>query len=114
MGLLEEITDVERRLAGADPAAYREVCREDAVFLMPGMVVGLDEALTGLTQAGPWDEFALSDAQVRRLGPEASVLLYRFTGRRGEMSYVADMASSYAREEGRWRLVTHQQTPVLP
>lgn len=112
MGLLEEILDIERRLAGGDVAAYRELCRDDAVFLMPGMVAGRDEAITGLEQSAPWDHFELTGADVRRLGSEAAVVFYRFEGRRGEMSYVADMASSYVHEDGRWRLVTHQQTPV--
>ena len=112
MSLLEEIIGIERRLAGGDAAAYREVCRDDAVFVMPGMVADLEQAVSGLEQAGPWDELALTGADVRRLGPDAAVVLYRFEGRRGEMSYAADMASSYVREDGRWRLVTHQQTPA--
>ena len=112
MGLLEEISDIEHRLAGGDPAAYREVCREDAVFLMPGMVAEMDQAVSGLERSGPWDRVELTGADVRRLGADAAVLFYRFEGRRGEMAYVADMASTYVHEDGRWQLVTHQQTPV--
>lgn len=114
MELLEEIVDIERRLAGGDVAAYREVCRDDAVFVMPGMVADLEQAVSGLEQAGPWDEVELTGADVRRLGADAAVVLYRFEGRRGEMSYAADMASSYVHQDGRWRLVTHQQTPAQP
>jgi len=39
------------------------------------------------------------------------VLTYRWRSRRGDSTYAAVMSSVYARRDGAWRLVLHQQTP---
>ena len=113
MQLIDELCASEKHLSSADLDHYRAVCREDALFIMPGLTATLAESIAGLEQSSPWDSFELADVQLRELGPDAAVIIYRFTGRRGEMTYSADMASTYERDAGRWQLVIHQQTPVM-
>ena len=112
MGLREELRASEELLSLGDLDHYRAVCREDAVFVMPGMVATKEEAIAGLEQAPPWDEFSLADVRLRELGVDAAAIVYRFRGRRGTQRYTADMISTYAWSDGRWRLVLHQHTPV--
>lgn len=112
MDLIDHLRASEERQSSADLDHYRDICRADALFIMPGMVASLEESIAGLEQSPPWDSFELTDARLRELGEQAAVILYRFTGRRAEMTYSADMASTYEHTGGRWQLVVHQQTPV--
>lgn|SRR5690348_16157780 len=112
MGALEELSRLEHRLSSGDLRAYDESCADDAVFVMPGMVATKQEAIEGLRNSPPWDDFSISDLQIRQLGDDAAALVYRFRGRRGASSYVADMVSTYVRRDSDWLLVVHQQTPV--
>ncbi|RRD65339.1 nuclear transport factor 2 family protein [Comamonadaceae bacterium OH2310_COT-174] len=112
MSLKDDLLASERRLCTADLDFYRAICRADALFLMPGMTVGLDEALAGLQQTPPWDAFTLAEVQVRALGRDAAAISYRFEGNRGHQRYVAYMTSTYVRSEQGWQLVVHQQTPA--
>ncbi len=61
-----------------------------------------------LASGEPEPAFELTQAAVRRLAPHAWVLTYhlRFGGRRSRR------ASVWEREDGRWRVVYHQGTPV--
>lgn len=112
MTLADDLLTCEKRLCAADANFYREISRSDAVFLMPGMAVGLDEAVAGLEQSPPWDHFELTDVQVRELGNNAAAISYRFDGIRGNQKYAAYMTTAYERSGGAWTLVLHQQTPA--
>ncbi|RBP65432.1 uncharacterized protein DUF4440 [Brevibacterium sanguinis] len=111
MTSIETLEAVERRLSSGDIDCYREVCDPGSVFIMPGMVATLTEAIAGLEQTPPWDEFELSRLRCIELSDTAAALSYHFSGRRGEQTYEADMVSTYARRHGRWTLMIHQQTP---
>jgi hypothetical protein len=59
------------------------------------------------------DGFALGDARLVELGPDAAVVTHRFSGRRGEdHEYSALMRSTYVRRSAGWRMASHQQTPL--
>lgn len=88
---------------------YRHICRPDALFILPGMIASLKEAIAGLEQ--PWDSVDLGDASLRILGSSAAGIIYRFIGTRGTAAYRADMVSTYENDGG-WRLVFHQQTSL--
>lgn len=109
---IETLECIERRLAGGDVEIYREVCDPGSHFIMPGMVATLDEALAGLEQTPPWDDYELTRLRVIGLAENAAALSYHFSGTRGEQRYEADMISTYARRGGQWKLFTHQQTPT--
>lgn len=58
------------------------------------------------------ESYELSDERVVDLGADAAVVSYRATAVRGGTPYTALFASTYHRDDGGWRLVVHQQTPV--
>jgi hypothetical protein len=104
-----------RALAGdGDPAAlYEEVLADDVLMLFPGgLVIDDRQAVIESMQGPPWDEFALSDEHVLRLGESAEVVAYRASARRGAQQYDAWCNSTYVRHNGAWHLAVHQQTPV--
>ena len=111
MALLDDLLAYEHRLSSADIGFYRHICRPDALFIMPGMVASLEEAIAGLEQSPPWGSVDLSDVSLRMIGSNAAAIIYRFTGTRGTATYRADMVSTYENRGG-WRLVLHQQTPL--
>jgi hypothetical protein len=44
--------------------------------------------------------------------PDSAIVTYQATAQRtGEPEYRALMSSAYARRQGRWQLILHQQTP---
>ena len=84
---------------------------DDGLMVFPGLT--LDKAGTVRAIAGerPWQRYRLDEVRVTGAG-DAAVITYRATSRReGEADYRARMSSVYARIDGRWRLVLHQQSP---
>jgi hypothetical protein len=101
--------------AGGDVATsfYGEVLAGRVLFLLPGGMVVDDRSKVIESMSGtPWDRFDLTDERVVELGRDAAVVAYRATAWRGGQEYVALIASTYVREDGRWRLAVHQQTPL--
>jgi hypothetical protein len=79
----------------------------DPVGILKGRAI-----LEGLRGAPRWDAVEMAERTEAVLG-DTRVLAYRATGRRaGAAPHVALCSSSYARVDGAWRLVSHQQTPV--
>jgi hypothetical protein len=115
MSTRSELLDLEHRFwsATGDPDFWRERFADDGVVVLEmGM---MDKATVMSTQedAAPWIECSIEDARVLRLGDDAASIAYRVTARRrDEDAYSAVASSSYARHDGTWQLVVHQQTPV--
>ena len=115
----DEVEDLERRgweaLSGPDGAAfYTDVMADDGVMLFPGIILNRDQSLHAIAGAPPWATFDLEDVRVVEAGADGAVVIYRATARReGEAPYRAWMSSVYARRDGRWRLVLHQQSPDI-
>ena len=92
---------------------YGEVLADEVLMLLPGPMVIDDRAEVVASMNGPsWKSFALSDERVVPLGPDAAIVAYRAHAERGDMVYDALLNSTYVRQDGAWRLVLHQQTPV--
>ena len=114
--MAHEIEELERRgwdaLSGPEGAAfYRDLMADDALMVFPGLT--LDKAATVRAIAGerPWEGYRLDEVRVTEAG-DTAVITYRATSRRqGEADYRARMSSVYARSDGRWRLLLHQQSP---
>lgn len=109
---LDKLLAIEHALAAGTGDTYRERLRDDAVVIVPGQALTLEETAAAMDASPGWDTFALDDARVLALGETAAVLTYRFTGRHGEDTYSALMTSAYGRDGDGWRLVLHQQTPL--
>jgi uncharacterized protein (TIGR02246 family) len=115
---MHEIEQVERRgwdaLSSADGAAfYEDLMADDGVMVFPGMVLDKAATVRAIADAPPWQSFELADLRVIEATPDSGIVSYDATARRGgEDEYRALMSTVYARREGRWRLLLHQQTPV--
>ena len=101
-------------LSGTEGAAfYEDVMADDGLMMFPGMVMDKPESLRAIAGAAPWSTFNLHDMRVIEATPDAAVVTYGASAQRsGEGAYQALMTSVYARRDGRWRLVLHQQTPT--
>jgi uncharacterized protein DUF4440 len=108
---MEALLAIERELAAGDGAAYRRHLAEDAVVVVPGAVLTRDECAAAMDASPGWDEHEIVAPRAIRLTADSAVLNYRWRSRRGDEVYTAVMSSVYARRDGAWRLVLHQQTP---
>jgi hypothetical protein len=108
-----QLGGLERELAGGDGSTYRRLLREDAVVIVPGRALDKAEAIQEIDEAGGWDGFDLADLREERLGADAALVTYRFTGHRGVFEYDALLSSVYTcGADGDWLLLHHQQTPL--
>jgi len=98
--------------SGAD--YYEDHLTDGAIMAFPFGVMTREEAIAAMRSAEPWTSFEITEPLVVELGRDSGVLAYRATARRqGQPEYTAVMSSVYVREDGRWMLAFHQQTPVM-
>jgi hypothetical protein len=110
--VLQTLLELDRELSLGDGATYRRLLRDDAVVIVPGQVLDRDATVEAMDASPGWDEVAFSEERLVPLGDDVAAISYRFRGRRGaDMVYEAQMTSTWARADGGWRLVVHQQTP---
>jgi hypothetical protein len=115
--VIDELEELEREgwraLSGPDGAAfYRDVMADDGVMVFPGVVMDKPATLEIMASVAPWVTFDLMDVRVIRVSPDCGMIVYRAEAQRtGEATYRAEMTSVYARRDGSWRLVLHQQSP---
>ncbi|NOW00770.1 nuclear transport factor 2 family protein [Isoptericola chiayiensis] len=108
--IIDGLMATEDRLAVGTGEDYAEVLHEDAVVVVPGAVLDKAGCIAAMDSSPGWDEVDLGEARLVRSEDTATVV-YRFTGRRGEETYVATLASTYVTAVGGWRLLVHQHTP---
>ena len=114
---MHEIEQLERRgwdaLSSADGAAfYENLMADDGLMVFTGMILDKAATVSAIGDAPPWESFELADVRMIEGTPDSGTIVYRATARRaGEEPYRAMMSTVYARRQGRWRLVLHQQTP---
>jgi uncharacterized protein (TIGR02246 family) len=120
MAVADEVEDIEHRgwqaLSSADGAAfYANLMADDGLMVFPGSVLDRQQSLRAIAGAPPWASFDLEDVRVIETGPDGALVTYRAIAQReGEAPYRAWMSSVYARRDGAWRLVLHQQSPDPP
>jgi uncharacterized protein (TIGR02246 family) len=113
-----EVEELERRgwdaLSGADGAAfYRDVMAEDGLMLFPGAVLDKAESVRAIEGATPWSRYELTDVRVIEATPDSAIVAYRAEAQRpGRPPYEAVMTTVYARRDGRWQMILHQQSPT--
>ncbi|MDP9189250.1 MAG: nuclear transport factor 2 family protein [Actinomycetota bacterium] len=112
MSEIETLLEIEHALGGGTAEDYDEHLAEESVLVMPGMVLGKRETIEAIGNEPSWDEFTITDERLVEVSDDARVLTYRWNSKRGETSYEALMSSTYARRDGAWKLVFHQQTPL--
>ena len=115
--MTDELEALERQgweaLCGPHGAAfYDDLMADDGLMVFPGVVLDKAATVGAIAGASAWESFELADVRVIEAAPDSGFVTYRATAQRaGQESYRALMSSVYARRDGRWRLVLHQQTP---
>ena len=110
--ITEQLLAYEHALATGRGDAYRARLAPDALVVVPGYVLDRDATIQAMDASPGWDAVDLAGASARALGADGAVLTYTFTGRRGDDEYRAVLSSAYARRDGDWKLILHQQTPL--
>lgn len=108
MSVSDELMQIERRLAMGRGAEYLDVLADDALVIVPGAVLDKVACVAAMNESPGWDEVTLEAPRVIE-DENFVVLVYRFTGIRGESTYRATLASSYRLPER--KLFLHQQLP---
>lgn len=98
---------------GAD--FYELALAADALMVLPAPAGVLDRAgtIVSIRSADRWKHVSITDRRQAVAGPVA-VLAYAVQADRGgdEPAYAAQCSSTYVRDDDRWRLLLHHQTPA--
>jgi hypothetical protein len=103
-----------KALSSPDPVAFcEEWLADDAVMIVPGMVIDRATFLHAVADEEPWASHQIEDPRAIQLTDDAAALVYRVMARRvGQPEFVGLLTSVYAKRADRWQLVLHQQTPM--
>jgi Domain of unknown function (DUF4440) len=101
-------------LSSSDPVSFcQEWLADDAVVIVPGMIISRAEFLQALAHEEPWASHRIEEPQTLQLTGDSAALVYRVTARReGQPTFTGLLTSVYVNRAGRWRLTLHQQTPM--
>lgn len=112
----ETLLELERRLWNADEAVYENVLAANAVMVFPEPTGVLDRAavLESLGDGDRWSSLDVSDVRSLSVDDDVTQVVYEAVAERSAdgSEYRALVTSTYHRQDGEWRLVSHQQTPV--
>ncbi len=109
----QELLEIEHALATGGGDEYREHLADDAIVIIPAEALDKSETVAAMERSPGWDEVEISQTHLRQVGDGGAVLTYSFRGRRGDdQAYGALMSSAYSKDDGTWKLVLHQQTPL--
>ena len=115
----DDLIDLEERgwqaLSSSDPVPFcQEWLADDAVFVVPGMVIDRASFLQALVDEQPWATHEIVDVRTIELSDDVVALVYRVTAQReNQPVFTGLLASVYVQRAGRWQLVLHQQTPTI-
>ena len=110
---LEELWLIEQGLWLNGVSAHGEVMAEHCVMAFGPMGIMRNNEIIESLQAAPrWHEVFMTEKTTIK-NQDVAVLAYRATAsQRGVDAYEALCTSTYIREEGAWRMLQHQQTPL--
>jgi hypothetical protein len=112
----QEVLDLERDfwlIGGGNPAFWQEHCADDAILALPTGIMSKADTVGVMETSRGWETVQFDEVHEVRTG-DTVIVSYRATGRaEGELDdYNAVVSSAYARRDGIWRLVFHQQSPI--
>jgi hypothetical protein len=116
--LTDNLLDLEelgwQALSSADPVPFcEEWLAEDALMVVPGMVIDRATFLHAVARETPWASHRIEDPRIVRLTAQSAAVVYRVIAQRGDQPpFVGWLTSVYVTRANRWRLVLHQQTPM--
>jgi hypothetical protein len=116
--MTDALLELEERgwqaLSSPEPVSFcEEWLANDALMIVPGMVVDRETFLEAVAHEQPWASHRIDEPRVVQLTDDSAALLYRVTAQRASQPEFAGLlASVYVKRAGRWQLVLHQQTPM--
>ena len=115
----DELIELERAAwqalstEGAAAPYYEKTLAGTVLMLLPGgLVVDDRDQVVDSMRGTPWTSYEMFDERVLDLTPDSAVVAYRVEATREDMDYEALLNSTYVREDGKWKLALHQQTPL--
>jgi hypothetical protein len=99
---------------GGAAAFYGRVLDDRIAMLLPGgLKIDDRNKAIEMMSGQPWDWYRIEDGRVMSLTDDVAVVLYTAAAQRGDDPvYSAQMASTWVRRDGAWRLAIHLQTPI--
>lgn len=112
-------TAVWEALVAGDGEADRELLADDFVGVYPTGIATRDDHVAQLADGPTIGSYAISDARILVVAPQAVLLAYRAEYRRPEASLstppeVMYVSSLWCERDRRWRNVFSQDTPSRP
>jgi hypothetical protein len=114
---MDRVLDLERQgwdslCDGTAGKFYDRLMHPDGLMVLAnGQVMDHDDVVEALSDAPPWDDYAIDDPRFVSVGADGVALVYTATGyRAGAAPFVGVMVSVYVREGSDWRLMLYQQT----
>ncbi|MFO7291609.1 MAG: hypothetical protein FWJ92_01145 [Actinomycetes bacterium] len=100
---------------GGDPEYWRRHFADDGLIVLSSGMMGKDEVVSVMEAERGWDAVDFDDVRWVH-SASTSILGYQARARSagsGEIDYQAMIASGYRKDDDGWRLVFHQQTPLV-
>ena len=112
--MADELWQLEEAFWTGGEEAYAASLDPACLMTFPGIgTLDAQAALEGLKGSPRWSEVVLEGQRLARPAEDIVTLAYRARAvRRGAAPHIAWCSSSYRREDGRWLLFQHQQTPA--
>ncbi len=117
MTTLDELIKLEHGFweATRDPDYYARHMRDDGLAVFGEGIMDKEAARRStMTDAvgEDWTNIRIADPRVLAIADDVAALVYHGSATRAGTPYRANCASVYARREGEWQMVLHQQSPV--
>lgn len=109
------IWELEERFWLGSPDFYASALAPEALMVLPqpAGILGRDETIDSISSGSRWRAVSFKERHCVFPAPETAVVAYVAHADRGpDTSYSARCSSTYVRDNGRWLLVLHHQTPV--
>jgi Domain of unknown function (DUF4440) len=103
-----------RALSSSEPFEFcDEWLADDAVMVVPGMVIDRATFLEAVVHEQPWTTHRIEEPRIVPLTDDSAALVYRVTAQRhGQPDFTGLLTSVYVKRAGRWQLALHHQTPI--
>lgn len=115
MTVEDELLRIERALWTGGAKPYRRHLGDECLVAFTEMAgVSSRERIAGSVEGGErWRDLEVDLRGLLRPTEDVAILTYEASARRGEDErYRALVSSAYARRDGAWKMVFHQQTPL--
>lgn len=118
MSIKKELIELEKQFWNAPPdgSVYENHMSSEGRVLMPSPAGSMDreQTIEAVEGSDAWSSYEFRDLKCHELNTDAATLTYRASATRSEPSQSFELliSSTYRKENGAWKLVTHQQTPL--